>query len=189
MKHFLILNSTVTIENLKENQGKVTIVNSNDTFEYTWNSMGTNSIEEFLLSTDREYFSKKFLTRKDFTVFDIKKTFENLKIYLREHLNFLNKNEYKNFYENHLCEIIDSYEEECEDVNHIKYFSDLFYHNFLIKPNFDLLIKNENDILKTKTILLEINKNLYDFVLTKESHKVLYLKEIYTNLKNLLQNG
>lgn len=82
---------TVFIENFGNSRGKLTIEVFGQAWAHYWCSMGTNSLEEFILSADNHYLSKKSSSLNELSEDDYDGFIPNIK---KEIIEFRKSGEY-----------------------------------------------------------------------------------------------
>lgn len=70
----------VILENLGKGQGRIIIVDFYyGNYSYYWGGMGSDSIQDFIISIEDSYFVDKLLGHKDYRVYDHKKTMKRIR--------------------------------------------------------------------------------------------------------------
>lgn len=177
MKQFKIQRTIVTLENLGENQGRITIGNQySKIYEMYWGSMG-GTLEEFLLRINSDYFANKLLGVHSMYVFDSKKTFKELRRFIREDLD-LPWYKHQEF-QKRLRESINLFQEHCTSddyfISHFSWYLNhrLDYHLIENRWERDRIEKDFNNITEP-----------WHFIQQKESDETKWLKNLHKKIQN-----
>lgn len=120
----------IILENFEINQGKIT-VNGPNQFSMYWGAMG-GTIQEFLCEINSDYFASKLQGAEKTETFNVKKTFSELRRFIREDLDLP---WYKHLeFQKDLREKIKSFENECIEYPYDRFFVDNFHRNISLKP-------------------------------------------------------
>lgn len=84
VRSFRLQERDVLLFNIAERQGKIILTDAYyNNYSYYWGSMGSSSIEKFLIGTNAGYFVDKLLGHKDKSVFSHDKTMANIRKFIK----------------------------------------------------------------------------------------------------------
>ena len=125
----------ITLENRDFGEGKITI-NRTNKFSMFWGAMGSN-IQDFLCQINSDYFADKLQGAERLEKFDCKKTFSEVRRFIREDINL---KWYKHFeFQKEMRETLNEFESYClNSYSPEHYFIDNFFDNFVNELKFYL---------------------------------------------------
>jgi len=172
----------VFLEDFGEGKGKITL---SDTYGHNysmfWGAMG-GSLSDFILRINSDYFADKLLGSTSMQVFDAKKTFREIRKFIREELDLP---WYKHLdFQKDLREKIKQFEERCIEFESDRYFVDCFSQNIQDGPDFSL-IENRWERESVENNFKGISEP-WNFIQTRESENTKWLKKIHNLLKRKL---
>lgn len=176
----------IILQDHGEGKGKI-IVSDNDwdyNFSHYWGAMGKGtSLREFLLQINSDYFAGK-LTGHISGVFDVKKTFTNVRKHIREEMS----DElpwYKHMeFQKDLREKINEWEEGCYSEES---FVNGWYHFWEYTVDY-YLVDNLFDKGSIKDMFMSIDEHWY-FVARKEHESIPWLRKIHKKLKKEIKKS
>jgi hypothetical protein len=186
-KEVIYINKTkILLEDIEENKGRITILDPKyGKLEMFWGAMGGN-LKDFLLYINHDYFCDKLLGYESSQVFDVKKTFKELRKFIRTELD-LPWYKHMDFQKN-LRQKLNYFQDVCYKTNSEDYFVQNFNYHLGTTPDF-YLIENrfEKEIIEKNFKSIE---EPWHFINTKDSEKAKWLKKLHDKIKNkLIKNG
>lgn len=176
---FKIGETAIILENFDYGQGKITVKDYNHgVYSHYWGAMG-GTLEDFLLSINSDYFADKLLGRRNMHSFDAKKTFRNVRKFIREEIGLP---WYKHLeFQEDLREKLNTFQSNCVEYNSEHYFIDHFdwYLSKLLSFN---RIEDRYDREDLETAFKEISEP-WGFIETSESETTKWLKKLHTKIK------
>lgn len=77
----------VLLDNLGDGRGEVTVIGDMRTYSHFWGSMG-ESLNDFLLGVNPDYFATKLIHYNDMDVFDAKESVKSVRRFIREEIKY-----------------------------------------------------------------------------------------------------
>lgn len=178
VRSFFIGGTNIILENKGPNRGQITIINNEKgIYNMFWGAMG-GTIEEFITRINEDYFTDKLLGVRSTQVFDVNRTFTNVRRFIREELDLP---WYKHIeFQKDLRNYISTFQERCAEYNSEKYFVDHF-HDYLYRyPSFYLI----DDRWEQKRLEDEFNNisEPWGFIATKDSKESKWLKSLHKTI-------
>jgi hypothetical protein len=132
MENLIKLNiddTDIFLEDLGENQGKITISNTyGHNYSTFWGAMGDN-LKDFILRINNDYFANRLLGRASSQEMDVKTTFKAIRDYIRDDIGIA-WYEHMDFQKN-MREVLTQFQRECEESKSAAFFVDNFNRYFL----------------------------------------------------------
>ena len=173
-------NTDVFLEDLGENEGKITISNTYGyNYSYYWGSMN-GSLSNFICDINDEYFASKLMGAKSNYTINVKATFTNLRKFIREEFNMPWHREME--FQKDMREKLNKFQSNCESHH---YFIDHFYY-FVRELDFSLM-KDKYDAKQIKEEFEEISEP-WNFVVETENEEYLFLQKLHKKIKQKLSN-
>lgn len=171
----------IVFENHAPGKGLITISKGESKYSSYWGAMG-GSIQEFMLRINEHYFTSNLLGARESTIFDAKKTFTELRRFIREDMDLP---WYKHMeFQANLRENIKTFQEYCEDTNSERYFVDHFSFWLSTMPDF-YLIENRFDRNQIQQDFVSISEP-WHFIQTKLSEEAKWLVKLHVQIKKEL---
>lgn len=186
MNKIKIKETEILLENFEKGQGKIIITNPYDyNFSMYWGSMGEKNIESFLKTINEDYFSTKLLgSRKNYTI-DVKRTFTELRKFIKEEIN-LPWYKFTEF-QIDMRKVINIFQESCQEIEREgadRYFVDCFQSQFVNRLDFSL-IDSRYDAEDLEKEFKNISEP-WHFICNKDNHETVFLKKLHKQLKKIL---
>jgi hypothetical protein len=168
----------IILENTAPNQGKIIVSDNNgNNYSMFWGAMGS-TLQEFLCGINSSYFSDKLLGSERSQTFNVKKTFKELRKFIREDLDLP---WYKHLeFQKDFREKLKSFENECLEYPYDRFFVDGFQDCFSVSPNF-YLIDDSYERSRIEKDFKSISE-LWHFIQTSESDTCKWLQSIHKQL-------
>jgi len=186
MEHIRIGDTDVIFDEMGFGKGKITISNNIYNFSGTWGSMGrTNTLKKFISSIESEHFVKK-LSNKKIGQMNVKKTFCNLRTYIKDCLCFdLKWYEHMEFQKDFRLKLREFQNEVISENTFVNGFN-LIYD----KLDFHLILdkyerKRLENLFKDIFSQSEVKQFLFNEVHPEE----IFLKELHSKLKKTLSKS
>jgi len=175
-------NTDIFLEEIGENQGKITISNTYG-YNYSnyWGSMG-GTLKDFICQMNADYFSDKLLGSTSMWTFDQKNTFKEVRRHISEEIG-LPWYKHQEF-QKEMRKVLNDFQQECETDTS---FVDNFFSSFIDRLDF-WLIKDRWERQNIEASFRGISEQWY-FIQQKPSDKFLWLKDLHSKLKKALGNG
>lgn len=184
-RSFVVDWNEVVLENFGLGKGQITIYSpSIEKYHMYWGSMGS-SIEEFIYDINQHYFADKLLGSRKTEVFDVKKTFAQVRKYIREELD-LPWYKYQEFQKS-LRECLNQFQEHCESINSDVFFVDRFSFYLGTMPSFHL-IEDRWECERIESDLKNLSEP-WHFICTKESYETKLLKSLHSKIKKQIKKN
>lgn len=172
----------IFLQDLGPSQGKITVSNTwGYNYSMYWGSMG-GDLKSFLKHINAGYFASKLLGAKDETQMDVRKTFTEIRKYIREEMR-LSWYEHQEFQKD-MRERLNSFQRECESEPNANYFVDRFNH-FVKRLDFSL-IKDRYDAKRMEEEFENITEP-WHFIVDKPSQEYVWLTKLHKKLKKALK--
>lgn len=171
----------VFLENFDLGQGKITISDTmyDYNYSYYWGAMGQKTIEEFICETDKWYFTKKLIPHDAGEVFDNKKTFAELRKFLKQELPFYEHMEFQK----DLREKLRAFQEDCDESAESFFYN---YNSFVDRLDFYFLIKDKREKERIEKLFNQLE--IWEFICKKDSRATLWLHKFHEKLVTYLKN-
>jgi len=177
-------NTDIFLEDFEEGQGKITISNTyGQNYSMFWGSMG-GTLSEFICRINASYFSDKLLGRHPSTQMDVKKTFRNIRKYIREELG-LNWYEHQEFQKD-MREKLNNFQQYCDSECDQRFFVDHFFSSFINRLDY-YLIKDRYDQKEIEERFSSISEQWY-FIEEKQNQNYLFLEDLHKKLIKKLKS-
>jgi len=175
----------IILEDKAPNQGKVIVSDNNgNNYSMFWGAMG-GTLQEFICRINSSYFADKLLGTERTQAFNVKKTFKELRRFIREDLDLP---WYKHLeFQKDFREILKEFENECLSNPYDRFFVDSFHSYFSYKPNF-YLISDSYECSRIEKDFKSLSEPWY-FIQTSESEKSKWLQFIHKQLVKKLSVG
>lgn len=177
-------NTDVFLEDFGENSGKITI---SDTYGHNysmfWGAMG-GSLIDFLLHINDSYFTHKLLPVGSEKVFDAKRTFSNVRKYIRDEMDFPYYKEME--FQKNMREVLNDFKDECEDYGDEYAFVNNFYSSFVNRLDF-YLIKDKHKRSDIEKNFKETISEHWFFIEKSPSPECIWLVNFHKKLKKELK--
>ncbi len=177
-------NTDIFLEEVGENQGKITISNTyGHNYSMFWGAMG-GTLKDFICRMNTEYFVDKLLGVRSSQCFDAKNTFA----VLRNHI----KNEmclpwYKHMdFQKNMREVMKDFQEACEEANSEEYFVNAFSSQFVSRLDY-YLIKNRHECDVWENNFKGISCEPWHFIQTNKNSQCIFLQGLHAKIKLELQ--
>jgi len=185
LNSFFINDTEVTLINEEFGKGQIIVSDINmGYYQMYWGAMG-QTIEDFIMSINGDYFTGKLLGHRSTQVFDVKKTFSTLRKFIRDELGLP---WYKHLeFQRDLRGHINAFQKKCEEINSENYFVESFYFNLVQLPNFNLI----TDAYMSKWVESDF-KNItepWHFIETKYSNESKWLMRLHEQIKKELKKS
>lgn len=168
----------------KENQGKLIISNVyGHNYSNSWGSMNGN-LTKFISSINSDYFADKMLGCEKSRIFDIDKTFTNLRKFIREELD-LPWYKYQAFQKD-MRDVLNDFKTECENFETEEFFVYNFHSSFLSRLNFYLIEKSYERERLEKDFKSAMSEQWF-FIERKLGPKYIWLKNLHKELVKVLK--
>ena len=175
-------NTDVFLEDLGENEGKVTVSNTYGyNYSYYWGSMGGN-LSKFICSINDDYFASKLMGSKSKYTINIPATFRHLRQFIREELRMPWYREME--FQKDMREKLKNFQNNCESAH---YFVDHFYSSFIRDLDFSL-IKDKYDANDIKEEFEGISEP-WNFIVETENQEYIFLQKLHQKLKKKLSTN
>lgn len=184
IKKITIDGNVIYLENitsLGEGKGKVTITTPNgNAYSYYWGAMGSD-LETFIQDINSEYFANNLIPHNQKFEMDVKGTFKNLRKYIREEIGLKWYQEMD--FQKDLREVLNNFQQECEDNPNSNYFVTLFDSSFTHRL--------DTNLLKDKWIEkdFECFDEVWYFIYEKPTMEYMRLKMLHTKLVHFLKKN
>lgn len=182
----IIINDTeIYLEDLKPNQGKITITNPNGrNYSMWWGAMG-GTIKDFIASINKEYFASKLLGEKRGVVMDVKQTFARLRECISSEMDLPWYNHQD--FQKELRKELRAFQDDIVANPDPKYFVDRFIPGFVKRLPFFLIDNKHNmeEIERSFNNLTEV----WNFIEEKESPELLWLYKLHQKLVKKLNSS
>jgi hypothetical protein len=181
---FFVGGTEIMLENKGESKGEIKIIDpERGTYTYFWGSMGSD-IQGFMVRINGHYFLDKLLGHRASQVFDVKKTFKELRRFIRYELDLP---WYKHLdFQKDLREKLSNFQTNCEEINSDRYFVDSFDFNVGTMPDF-YLIEDRWERERIQRDFNNISEPWY-FIQTKLSEEAKWLKLLHSKIKKKIQS-
>ena len=180
IKNIKIDNTDIFLEDIGENQGKITISNTYG-YNYScyWGAMG-GYLADFISKINGDYFASKLMGSKSNYKIDIDATFKNLRKFIREEMSLPWYKELE--FQKDMRKKLNEFQNSCENAH---YFVDHFYF-FVSELNYGL-IKDKYDSKYIERDFKNISEP-WNFIIETENDEFLFLYKLHKKLKNKLSN-
>lgn len=171
-------NWTVTLEDLREGVGRVSIFIGHREFSYTWGAIGDSSIKQFILQTDSGYFCSKLINLDEGLVFSPKNSLRAIKRHISENYPYYRHMDFQKQMRKTLKKL-----ETISDSE--SFFEELSYS---IKHRFDYyLIDNRSDRIEVESFFDNIRPMVWEWFEKEPSGISKTISEIHNRLKKQLE--
>lgn len=174
-----IEDTDIFLEELGKGKGKIIVSNPyGHNYSMFWGAMG-DSLKDFICRINSDYFADKLLGSQSMQTFDAKRTFINVRKYIREEIG-LQWYQHMEF-QKQMREELKSFQQSCEEMDSDRYFVDSFFSSFVNRLDFYLI----SDRWERQTIEDSFNgiSEHWYFIGTKESNQAVWLKQLHKKLK------
>lgn len=170
--------TNIILEDVGPSQGKIKISDPKmGEYEYFWGSMG-GGIEGFISSINQHYFLDKILGYRPPQEFCPKKTFAELRKFIRNELD-LPWYKHQEFQKD-LREKLSYFQERCSEYKSENYFVEHFFHNIEGRLNFRL-IEDKWERERIKNDFKNIEEH-WSFIHTKYTKESIWLMNLHKKL-------
>lgn len=179
IKKIKIQNTDIFLEDFGDGKGKITI---SDTYGHNystyWGSM-KDSLEEFICSTNSEYFANRLMGSESNYEMDVPATFANIRKYIREEIGLAWYQHLE--FQKDMREKLSDFQRQCEDIPSAQYFVDNFDRSFVN----DLYFYSIDDRWKREDLESEFKAidEVWNFIAEKKNRKYLWLEQLHAELK------
>lgn len=182
LRRIRIDNVDVFLEDLGNGKGKITISDTYDhNYSYFWGSMGS-TLEEFICSIDSGYFVHKLIPHSRDTVIDVKKTFAEVRRYIREEIGLA---WYQHLaFQADMRQRLSQFQLYCEEWDS-RYFVDNFFPSFVDRLDY-WLIEDRHERKQIESAFNGITEYWY-FIQEKPSREYEWLEKFHGKLKKQLK--
>ena len=168
-------NTDIFLEDLGENQGKITVSNTwGYNYSYYWGAMGGN-LSDFICGINGSYFASKLMGAKSNYTINISATFTGLRKFIKEELNMPWYKEQE--FQKDMREKLNKFQSSCES-------SDSFvsgFRSFINSLDFYLIPdRHESEYIKKD---FESISEPWNFIVETENEEYLFLFKLHGKLK------
>lgn len=174
----------IFLEEIGENQGKITISDTwGHNYSTYWGAMG-GSLKDFIKRINSDYFANKLMGSTSIYEMDVKATFSAIRKHISSEIG-LPWYEHQIFQKD-MREKLKNFQNECEENEWENYFVDKFFDSFINRLDFYLIEdKFEREYLEKQ--FRGISEWWY-FIQSKPNRKFVWLQELHSKLKKELNN-
>lgn len=170
----------ILLEDRGPNAGQITITGIRNNYSYFWGSMG-GTLAEFLCSINKEYFASKLMGSKSDYVMDVKKTFAEIRKFIREDF-YLPWYKYMEFQKS-LREHLKNFQQSMEYYPSQDLFIERWYR-FIDQLDYHL-VPGDYDEKRVRADFKNISEP-WSFIQTTPGPEYLWLMRLHGKIKNLL---
>ena len=176
-------NTEIILHDYEKGKGKIIVANPYGyNYSHYWGAMGEEKIMQFIYTCNSHYFIDKLLGARKCDVFDAKKTFRNVRKFIKDEIMDF----YKHMeFQKEMRQILNDYQDWCDGFEDGHYFVDGWSYYLLDKLPYSLIdCKIDRESIKDQ---FESITEPWDFIDTKPSDEWYFLNKLFNKLKKVIK--